>query len=117
MAQRVTDLDVKAILDTEVNTQPFITAASLLVDHHLLSAGLSAALLKEIERWLAAHFTAVRDPRFTQIKTEQDAFVYSHGKMGQGLMSTMYGQQVIAMDPTGLLVQATTKQPASFRVD
>lgn len=117
MPQRVTDLDVKAIMDTEVNTTPFIVAASLQVDHYAPLAGWSTALAKEIERWWAAHNVCARDPRFAQIKTEGDAFTYAMGKLGEGLKSTPYGQQVLAMDPSGILAQATMQQPASFRVD
>lgn len=117
MAQRVSDVDVKAIIDTSVDTQPFIVMASLLVNRHLGSQGLDYALLRELERWLAAHFVCIRDPRYVQVKTEGDAFTYEHGKMGQGLSATSYGQQVIALDPTGILAQTTMTQRASFKVD
>lgn len=117
MPQRVTDPEVKAILDTSIDTTPFITLASLQIDQHLASAGLSAALLKELERWLAAHLACIRDPRFTQVRTEGDAFTYEQGKMGMGLQATRYGQQVLAMDPTGILADVTTTQRASFKVD
>lgn len=118
MPQLVSDADVKAILDTTINTQPFIVLAVLLIDQHLSNQGLSTALMRELQRWLAAHFACMRDPRFTQVKTENDSFTYEHGPMGQGLRSTKYGQQVLAMDPTGILAEVTAqKQQASIHFD
>lgn len=112
--QRVRDADVKEIIDTELNTQPFITAASLQVDRHLSTSGLSAAELKEIERWWAAHLVAIRDPRFLQVRSEGDSINYERGKSGQGLNATSYGQQVLVLDSTGILARATTAKRASI---
>lgn len=114
MSLRVRDAEVKEIIDTALNTGPFVQAASLLVDRHLGSAGLSAAELKEIERWWAAHLVAIRDPRFVQVRTEGDAIVYERGKMGEGLRATSYGQQVLTLDWTGTLARATTAKRATI---
>ena len=117
MPQRVSDADVKQILTTSVDTQPFIVAASLLIDRHLASQNLSAALLLEIERWLAAHFACVRDPRLRDVRDGDTGVQYERGKAGEGLSATSYGQQVLLLDPTGILAQVTTTKRASIKVD
>lgn len=105
MALRVTEDEVHEIIDvdSEITTLiPFITAANLLVTERLGTSSLSAAQLKEIERWLAAHFVAVRDRRTSQ-ETLGSANQSFTGKTGYGLEFTPYGQQVLLLDSTGLL--------------
>src|SRR5262245_18019503 len=60
---RTTDEAVKQIIDTALNTLPFIMAADMLVTSYLVPAGLSEPLLAEIERWWAAHLITIREPR------------------------------------------------------
>jgi len=63
---RVVDAEVREIIDVDssiTSLTPFITVANLLVTDKLAGTGLSAEMLKEIERWLSAHFVAIRDPR------------------------------------------------------
>ncbi len=79
---RVTDTEVKEIIDTELDTTPFIDIATLLVDDQLLSKGLSTSLLTKLELLLAAHFTAMRE---RQLKSEEfgdakDDFLGEEGK-------------------------------------
>ena len=114
---RISDADVKAILDTDLETTPFIAAATLMIDAYLISAGLPAVLLTEIERWLAAHLACIRDPRFREARTGGDAMVFERGQAGQGLSATSYGQQVLLLDTSGILALVTTTKRASIRVD
>ena len=116
MAARVTTADVLAIFDTTIDTAPFITVAHLFVDQRLLDQGLSEALLTEIERWTAAHFACMRDPRETDVKRLDTSMAFEHGPLGQGLKSTRYGQQAIALDPTGILAIASEPQRTLFEV-
>ena len=111
------DADVKAILDTSLTTTTFITAAVLVVDHHLGDAGLAVALLFEIKRWYAAHLVAIRDPLVTEMKVGDTTAAYQRGKAGMGLESTQYGQQVLALDPTGRLARANSAKAATLAVD
>ena len=99
---RVTDEEVKEIIETTITTTPFITAANLVVTSRLGDQGIDDDLLKEIERWFAAHLVAIREP---QAKTEKtgDTGVTYFGKDGTGLDATPYGQQVKVLDPTGLM--------------
>lgn len=106
---RVADAEVRAIIDVDsllTDISPFITAANLIVTDKLASSGTSEEMLKEIERWLAAHFVAVRDPRS---KSESIGGITAHyfvGREGEGLRSTPYGQQALALDLTGILAKA-----------
>jgi len=99
---RVIDADVQEILETNLDCTPFILAANILVNKVLGASGLDEAHLKEIERWLAAHFTCMMDPheREAQADTARSQF---EGAWGLGLDHTRYGQQVKILDTTGLL--------------
>ena len=102
---RVTESEVAAIIDYDdaiTDLEPFITIANLIITEKMTGLSLSAALLKELERWLAAHFVAVRDPRLTSEKIG-DASVGLAVKVGMHLDATPYGQQVKVLDPTGTL--------------
>jgi len=104
---RVTADEVRAIIDvsTEVtDLTPFITAAGLLVDKVDEKAILTDAQLKEVERWLAAHYVALRDPRRASEKAGSVGESYQY-KLGLGLEVTTYGQQAIMLDTTGTLFQ------------
>lgn len=114
---RCTGVEVKEILDTvltEDEVIPFITAANLVVTDMLSSSSLSTAMLKEIEKWLAAHFVAIRDPRISRENTEEVSATY-HGKSDMGLDHTPYGQQVRLLDTTGAMTNLG-KRKASVEV-
>ena len=84
---------------------PFIEVASNLVDRVLdVSSGdYSDATLELIERWLAAHFYAIRDMRVANEKAGSvgQAFQY---KVDLNLANTMYGQQAMMLDTDGKLL-------------
>ena len=106
MANRVTGAEVKEIflytVLSDAEMEAFITPANLIVTEHLGESDLSDAYLKEIERWLSAHFAAVYDKRRSAEKLG-DASDTFDGKTGLGLDYTSYGQQVKILDPTGTL--------------
>jgi hypothetical protein len=110
---RVFQPDVEKIIDVVdgIDFSPFITAASLLVDRLLVGTGLSDAELKELERWLAAHFLAIRDPRVRQrsIGDSKETYAISGGYKG-GLDATPYGQQAMVLDWTGTLMNTVGKK-------
>src|SRR3990167_9686247 len=96
---RATEAEVKEIIGTPLtNSQvaPFLTAATLLVDGLLADEGYPVALLAEIERWLAAHFVAVRDPRVSREAIGQGTTAF-HGQSKLRLDHTPYGQQVMLL--------------------
>jgi len=111
---RVIDADVKEILDTDVDTTPFITAAHVLIEKLLSAADLSEEQKTEIERWLAAHFACMRDPRENRVTTDRSE-AYFEGKTDMGLNFTRYGQMVLLLDTSGLLSQHNTATEAGRR--
>ena len=109
---RVTANEVREIFDTDLedaNLDAFITAANLMVTD-LLTGKYSADLLKEIERWLAAHYGAHMDPVAEQEKMGDGqvryALAIARSSVGLGLNNTPYGQQVRVMDYLGILAEA-----------
>jgi len=111
MAARVTTAEVKEIIDTDLtDLTVFITVADQHVDRVAAAdSSLAAATLKEISRWLAAHFTAIRDPRESKSTVGPTSFTYE-GKTGMGLSFTRYGQQALLLDTTGTLANLGMKK-------
>ena len=103
---RVKTAGVKVLIDTElVDLSVFIQAASVQVDTIAALGTLSAAVLKEIERWLAAHYVSMRVRQDAKATMGDTSHTYE-GKTGMGLLSTRYGQQAVLLDTTGTLANA-----------
>lgn len=119
MANRATETEVKEIINTDLTEDqitPFLKSANILVTEVLSDEGYSDNLLKEIERWLAAHFVAIRDPQIAREKIGDVDVIY-HGKSDLGLNHTPYGQQAMIMDYNGKLqVLQDGKQPIDAEV-
>ena len=113
---RVTDYEVKEILDTDIDTTPFITAANLIVTDILGTSDLNSDLLMEIERWLAAHLASVRDQQPSRERIG-DAEIYYRGTSGLGLNATLYGQQVMMLDTTGAMSNIGKKKVLFTAID
>ena len=114
---RVSDAEVKEILDTSiVDLSAFISAANILVSNLLVGKGLTDSHLKEIERWLAAHFTAIleKSGRVTSEDIAGEIKEQYGGKHDMGLQATLYGQQVAVLDTTGTLSQSLGKPGVIF---
>ena len=114
---RVTDAEVKAIIDTSRSVDPFITTATLLVNEELAaSTTLSSSRLQQIELYLAAHFVAVTEERGALTASEKGDASEDYGiQVGSGLNGTRYGQQAIALDTTGKLASiASSANKARF---
>jgi hypothetical protein len=116
---RVTEAEVREIIevDAALVLTPFITIANLLVTTHLAAEISDTDLLKEIERWLAAHFVAVRDPRATSESIDSVSRSFEQMKMGEGLMGTRYGQQAALLDTSGKLQNLTLKKATFHGID
>ncbi len=116
---RVNAYEVKEIIDTDlsdIQINNFINAAHLLVVQiDLAGVGLAELLLKEIERWLAAHFLAIRDQRVQKESVGGEWSAEYQGKTDMGLKSTTYGQQALALDTSGKLA-ALGQKAAGFTV-
>lgn len=115
---RVVGSEVKEIIDTELTEdqcEPFIQIATLMVDTYLVNKGLTTSMLKELERWLAAHFIAASvDPREQTVRVGTIE-TNLEGTTGQGLSFSRYGQQAMVLDPTGTL-KLLAKPKAIFTV-
>ena len=113
MAIRVTESEVREIieLDDSIVLDPFIKVASSFVDK--IEAGDELGLLipddlKEVERWLAAHFSAIRDMRVSKEKagSVEQSFQF---ELDVGFEVTMYGQMAKRLDITGYLAAIDRK--------
>ena len=113
---RVTQAEVLEIIEVDdeiTELTPFITAANLMVTQAFSgNTQIGEALLKEIERYLAAHFITLRDPRVTSESNEGISVSYA-GSFGEGLKSSSYGQMALTLDFTGSLAKLGRKK-ASF---
>jgi hypothetical protein len=103
---RTSSAAVSAIIEVEpsISVTPFIEVANALVEELLAptAIGYDATRLELIERWLSAHFYAIRDMRAAteQAKSISQGFQY---KVDLYLANTMYGQQVLILDTAGVL--------------
>ena len=104
---RVDAAQVKEIFETDLTDQEInacINLANTLISSlGLAAAGVTAATLTQIELLLSAHYCCLKDPRAQKEKVGQDFDVTYQGKTDMGLNSTFYGQQAIALDPSGIL--------------
>jgi len=106
MANRVVAEDVSAILDDTNLTDPqieiYITGANAFVSN-VLGTTLGIAVLKEIERYLSAHFISISRERIAKKEEAGGAKIEYTGTYGGGLRATHYGQTAINFDTTGVL--------------
>lgn len=107
MADRTTEAKVRAVIDADNNVSmaQFITTANALTDFVVTKdtvSILNAALLLEIETYLAAHYYHGFDQQVAQ-ETIGDASATYQGKTDMRLDSSYWGQQAIALDVSGIL--------------
>lgn len=118
MPNLVTEEEVKALTKSNDPVDTFIETADLIVTENLAGQGLSAARLKQIELYLAAHFVTIAVERGGLIgkKTGESSEFYAN-KFGKGLGLTRFGQQVSILDTTGILTAiGKAENKAQFRV-
>ena len=117
VAPRVTPEDVRAIVETDEGTalDSFISTANALTDFLAskdVDGVIPAVLLAEIERYLAAHYYSLLDPLYRSKSTGGASGTFQ-GTDGMGLNSTHYGQNAIALDPTGRLLSLSKGSPVA----
>lgn len=102
-------------VDTSIVLDPFISAASSLVD--LIQKRAEAVepddsdllnRLTLIETWLSAHFYCIRDPR-TIRERAGPVDEYFESKVDLNLYISRYGQMAIVLDTSGLLRELSVK--------
>ena len=117
---RVTATEVKAIMDgvtlADAIIDSYIIGANTIVTDNLATSGLSTAMLKEIERWLAAHLVAITRERTAKKEGAGGASIEYTGDWGSGFDSTSYGQTAVALDSTGTLAGLTGKSASIYAV-
>lgn len=116
---RVTADDVKEIITTTVSDSDigaYILAADVMIDTYLANeTGMSADLLKEIERWLAAHLLSMgKQPQERNVRVGEAEFRIG-AQFGKGLEATTYGQVVLQLD-TSTKLSNINKPKALFKV-
>lgn len=113
---RTNAADVKNAIDTsltDAQVSAFIDDASVVVDDIASAdATITSAKLTLIEKYLAAHFVTLRDPRLTKAALADVQESYQ-----RDAEMTEYLKAAIALDPTGIIEDAFTDRPVfGFRV-
>lgn len=104
--------DVQDILDTALDENilaAFINAANAIITDRLTGRGLSAAVLTQIEIWLAAHLATSREQQ-AESEDLPDYRVKYQGKFDLGLNNSRYGQMVLLLDSSNSLASAGQKR-------
>lgn len=106
----VTADDVKEIIDTELTDARianFINLAYVTTDGLDLT---DAEVEKQLQLWLAAHYLTVYEGVIQSQNVAGEYSVTYARIVGEGLRSSPYGQQAIALDPTGKLTKLGSKR-------
>ncbi len=99
---------VRLILDTSLTDAQlmiFVAAANVVLGPDgcdLAGAGISAATIEEVCRFLSAHLATNADPRTLSSRASGHAVTFE-GVFGKGLEQSRYGMTARALDPTGCL--------------
>lgn len=103
---RTTSVLVAGIIevDTTIALDPFIFPANELVTEICVGVGYSDERLELIERYLAAHFYTLRDPRALNEKAGSVAATYQ-SKVDLNLATSHYGQHAMLLDTKGGLAR------------
>jgi len=114
IAQDVIDImdDDFSISTSVINT--FITVAEEVVTNIYAGSTASVTLLKEIERYLTAHMIVSTLYRMGKEEKVGEAQIKYTGEWKEGLSSTPYGQMLLTIDTTGLILKSG-KRSASIR--
>lgn len=112
MAARVTDAEVKEILDTDLTPlTAFITGADSIVDDLVAKYPTTTdAKAKEICRWLAAHLVTRSDPLISNLSAGNISLGYLM-QGGLSLDGSPFGQTAMLIDTTGFLRRLNKGKP------
>jgi len=96
--------DVQAVYPTA--TQPMLDVANVLINTQLLNAGLDPTLLDKVTIYLAAHFASITDGILRRQRLgDGDESYKTPGDADQGLRATLFGQQAMILDTSGILAE------------
>jgi len=101
----------QSITIDDVDLNSALVTANGFVTEQLANAGLSDAILIEIEKYLAAHFVVLRDlPGGIDEQTiDRDQEKFSQA---EGLQKTQFGQIAVTLDVSGTLTNAGQPVPS-----
>jgi hypothetical protein len=115
---RVTNEEVLSVMDTSLTDVSIqIDIANNLVNETFASSSLSDTTLKYIELYLAAHFVCVMDPQRKSEKIGEATDQFNVPELGKAFNSTIYGQQALALDTTGLLAARGKRKANLIAID
>lgn len=117
----ITAADVRAVYDTDRDDdalQPFLDVALAFSDANLADKGLATAVLKEIQRYLAAHFVSVTDMGVHEtIRTEDISERFTKSEKRPGLLDSRFGRMAVLLDTSRTLDGLTrTEGAAELRI-
>lgn len=131
MTTTIVDADVKAVIDTQRDTSPFIEAADIIVsetilvpdpDSNLGNCGSTTAVSTNrynlIVKYLAAHLVFVTEANgmiSSRVGGVGDDFYSRYADKSSGFGSTKYGALACQMDPTGRLASASANNGLKAR--
>jgi hypothetical protein len=106
---RVTTAEVQQILPPNLvpaaqDLSPFIIAADNLVQAQCATQPYTATELKEIERWLAAHFVMLQNPQYMSERLGDEGYTRAL-QVGFGISMTSFGQSALTLDYLGGLAR------------
>ena len=110
---------IKTTAENSTVLSSYIKTANVYVTANLATAGLSAAVLAEVELYLSAHFTAIVEEKGGLIKEMMgDSSDTYADKFTKGLGLTRFGQMAMVLDTTGTLARlsANAGMKAEFRI-
>jgi len=111
--------------------QPYIDLASQLVDNVIISAAaqsftfpgavafggsFNSTTLTLMEGWLSAHYFMVMQGDYLSRRGESTDANFSDKNGGLGVLSTLYGQAAVNIDPSGVLFQMASIPPKRARL-
>ncbi len=100
-------------VDSAIDLTPFITVANELVTECCASAvpAYTDTRLELIERYLAAHFYVIRDPRASS-ESAGVSKSYLNPNVGMAIHGTKEGQQALLLDTAGGLAALSKRTEA-----
>ena len=110
-----TATDVRVVITTDL-TDPqidsIIADASLAVESCAALATYTSARQQAIIKWVAAHFINFINGQGGAISLNvlgSSSVAYANAMLGDGLKSSAYGQQALALDPSGCIGKIGSK--------
>lgn len=117
MPALITADDVAAVYETDrdaTELEPFVAIAEAFTTQFLAGKGLSDAVLKEVQRYVAAHFLFVTETGVHEVLRIADVSErFTKSEKNPGLMDSRFGRMAVTLDPSGTLSELARPRPAA----